>query len=274
MSQAVRPHNTRFCRRAGGPLYSRSRSFISPHLQEGVALVESLLTAENAIAFVTLTVLEIVLGIDNIVFIAILTGKLDASERNKARRAGLAAAMIMRILLLLCITWIMGLTSTLLTLRGHEVTGKDLILIAGGLFLLGKSTREIHDKLEGPPTDTTMGKTPASIGAAVGQIMVLDLVFSIDSVITAVGMARHLTVMIAAVVTAVGAMMVFASPVCDFVERHPTMKVLALSFLILIGVTLVAEGAGSHLNRGYIYFAMAFSFAVELLHMRIRKVAG
>ena len=233
-----------------------------------------LLTAENLIALLTLTSLEIVLGIDNIVFISILTGKLDPSVQNKARKLGLFLAMFMRIALLLGISWVMRLTSPIFSVLGHEVAGRDLILLLGGLFLIGKSTFEIHDNLEGPEEKHSVKKTAASFGSAIFQIMILDIVFSLDSVITAVGMARRVEVMIAAIVAAVGVMMIFAGVVGDFIHKHPTLKMLALSFLLLIGVMLVAEGFGRHIERGYIYFAMGFSLGVELLNMRVRKVSG
>jgi predicted tellurium resistance membrane protein TerC len=234
--------------------------------------VAELLTIESLIALVTLTSLEIVLGIDNIVFIAILTGKLDPSKQDKARRIGLALAMIMRILLLLAISWIMGLTAPLFAMFNHDVSGRDLILLLGGLFLIGKSTFEIHEKIEGHE-HSTEAKAVASFASVLVQIMLLDLVFSLDSVITAVGMAKHIPIMIAAVIIAVGVMMVFAGSVSRFVERHPTIKMLALSFLLLIGVMLLAEGFGQHIEKGYIYFAMAFSLFVELLNLRVRKVS-
>ncbi len=229
-----------------------------------------LFSLENLMALLTLTALEIVLGIDNIVFIAILTGKLDRGLRDRARRLGLFMAMFTRILLLLSITWIMRLVAPLFEVLGHTVTGRDIILLGGGLFLIAKATFEIHDKLEGPEPSAAGGKRAASFGSAIVQIMLLDVIFSLDSVITAVGMARSLAVMIAAIIAAVGVMLFFASGVSAFVERHPTMKMLALSFLLLIGVVLVAEGLGKHIDRGYIYFAMAFSFGVEMLNLRLR----
>jgi predicted tellurium resistance membrane protein TerC len=234
--------------------------------------MENLFTTENAIAFLTLSLLEIVLGIDNVVFIAILSAKLPAHQQSRARKVGLAAAMVMRILLLFGITWVMGLKKELFSVMEHSVSGKDLVLILGGLFLLAKATYEIHDKLEAPGGHERSAKAIASFGAAIAQIMMLDIVFSIDSVITAVGMANHIGVMIAAVITAVAVMMIFANPICNFIERHPTMKMLALSFLLLIGVMLVAEGFGAHVGKGYIYFAMGFSLGVELLNLRFRKV--
>jgi predicted tellurium resistance membrane protein TerC len=233
-----------------------------------------LFTLENLIALLTLTMLEIVLGIDNIVFIVILTGKLDPAKQPKARRLGLFAAMIMRILLLLGITWIMRLTQPLFEVLGQAFSGRDLILLAGGLFLIGKSTYEIHDKLEAESKPHSPGRTAASFGGAIFQIMLIDIVFSLDSVITAVGMANHVVIMIAAIVVAVVIMFIFVNTVSDFIERHPTFKVLALSFLLLVGVMLFAEGLGKHIAKGYIYFAMAFSLMVEILNMRIRKRSG
>ncbi|MHA7836745.1 MAG: TerC family protein [bacterium] len=232
--------------------------------------MEALFTVENAIALATLTSLEIVLGIDNIVFIAILTQKLPVEQQARARRIGLLGAMGMRIALLLAISWVMGLTAVLFSVLGHDFSGRDLILLIGGLFLVGKATWEIHDKLEGEEPVDAEPKT-ISLGAVLAQIVVLDAVFSLDSVITAVGMVRALEVMVTAVVIAIGVMLVFAEAISEFIERHPTMKMLALSFLILIGVMLVLDGFGTHVDKGYIYFAMAFSLAVELVNMRIRK---
>lgn len=227
-------------------------------------------TSENLVALLTLTALEIVLGIDNIIFISILTAKLKPEERPKARRIGLALAMIMRIGLLLALSWVMKLTNPLFGVAGHEISGRDLILLLGGAFLIAKSTWEIHDKLEGGEEHGKGGKA-ATFASILVQIILLDMVFSLDSVITAVGMASHIGVMIVAVVISVVVMLVFAGAVSDFVERHPTIKMLALSFLILIGVMLVAEGFGKHVEKGYVYFAMAFSLLVELLNMRFRK---
>jgi predicted tellurium resistance membrane protein TerC len=231
-------------------------------------------TAENLLALLTLSLLEIVLGIDNIVFLSILTGKLAPHERPRARRLGLFLAMFMRIGLLLALSWVMRLTDPLFGIAGHPISGRDLILLGGGLFLIAKATWEIHDKLEGSAHGDGPARKAATFGAVLFQILLLDLVFSLDSVITAVGMARAPWVMITAVVIAVGAMLVFAGSVSEFVERHPTVKMLALAFLILIGVMLVAEGFGQHVNKGYIYFAMAFSLGVEILNMRLRKVAS
>ncbi|HJO27578.1 MAG TPA: TerC family protein [Planctomycetota bacterium] len=234
--------------------------------------MNELLTPENGIALLTLTALEIVLGIDNIVFLSIITGGLPEEQRPLARRLGLALAMGMRILLLFAISWVMGLTAPIfhMELIDHTVTGRDLVLFGGGLFLLAKATVEIHKTLEGDDHGSH-GKTRASMFAVLVQIALLDAIFSLDSVITAVGMADEIAVMIVAVVLAVGAMMIFATPVAEFVERHPTVKMLALSFLILVGVLLTAEGLGREIEKGYIYFAMAFSFAVEMLNLRIRK---
>jgi len=230
-----------------------------------------ILTSENVIALLTLTGLEIVLGIDNIVFISILVGKLPAAQQENARRIGLLLAMGMRILLLLAISWVIGLTQPLFTVLGQELTGRDLVLLLGGLFLVAKATWEIHDKLEGEAHGPEGARAVAGFAAILTQIVLLDIVFSLDSVITAVGMAKHLEIMIAAVVIAVGVMMVFAGAIGEFIERHPTMKMLALSFLLLIGVVLVADGLGQHVSKGYIYFAMAFSLFVELINIRIRR---
>src|SRR5262245_142998 len=224
---------------------------------------------EIIVALITLTVLEIVLGIDNIIFISILAGKLPAEQQGRARRAGLAGAMLTRIGLLAALAWLIRLTAPLFEVLDRPFSGRDLILIAGGLFLLFKSTREIHEGLEGD-TGQAGTRVRASFASVVGQIMVLDIVFSLDSVITAVGMARHLWVMIAAVVLAVGVMMFAAAPISNFVHRHPTVKMLALSFLLMIGVALIADGLGQHIRKGYIYFAMGFSVMVEMLNLRVR----
>jgi predicted tellurium resistance membrane protein TerC len=216
--------------------------------------------------------LEIVLGIDNIVFISILAGKLPAQDRERARKTGLSLAMIIRILLLLSISWVMGLTRPLFALFGHAVSGRDLILLIGGLFLLAKSTHEIHNNLEGEDGHED-GRAAVSFGATIVQILLLDIVFSLDSVITAVGMADHVSIMIIAVVIAVGVMLVASGSISAFVERHPTVKMLALSFLLLIGVSLVADGFGQHIEKGYIYFAMGFSVFVEMINLRIRARA-
>ncbi len=227
------------------------------------------------IGFLTLTILEIVLGIDNIVFISILAGRLPQDQQKKAWQVGLSLALVMRIILLLSISWVMNLKTALFTLPGlnHDVTGKDLILLSGGLFLLYKSVKEIHHKLEGGDEGTSTGKV-TSFTAVIVQILALDLVFSLDSVITAVGMIAHVEVMIAAVIIAIIFMMIFAQPVSRFVNAHPSVKMLALAFLVMIGTMLVAEGAGQHIEKGYIYFAMAFSVAVELLNLRYSAKKG
>ena len=231
--------------------------------------MEWLAEPQTWIALATLTALEIVLGIDNIIFIALLAGKLPQSEQARARTLGLGLAMIIRILLLLSITWIMRLTTPLFTI-GQEISGRDLILIIGGLFLIAKSTFEIHDKLEGTEEHLNV-RGRVSFWGVIAQILILDIIFSLDSVITAVGMASHLSIMIAAVIIAVVFMMISSGPIAAFVNRHPTVKMLALSFLILIGVSLVAEGLDQHIPKGYIYFAMAFSVFVEMLNLRLRK---
>ncbi len=222
------------------------------------------------LALLTLTALEIVLGIDNIIFISILTGKLPENQRPKAQKMGLGLAMITRLLLLLSLSWIMKLTNPLFHLLGHGISGRDIILIVGGLFLLAKSTMEIHDKLEGEEHHANAGKGGISFGSVLIQIMFLDIIFSLDSVITAVGMARQLGVMVTAVIISVGIMMFFAGAVSRFVDNHPTVKVLALSFLLMIGVALVADGLSFHIPKGYIYFAMAFSVFVEMINIRVR----
>jgi predicted tellurium resistance membrane protein TerC len=234
-------------------------------------MMESLSNPQVWIALATLTVLEIVLGIDNIIFISILSGKLPSEQQPRARRLGLLAAMVMRVLLLMSLAWIIRLTEPWFTVVGQEISGRDFILIVGGLFLIGKSTYEIHDKLEGEEGHASK-KVPTSFASVISQIMVLDLVFSLDSVITAVGMAEDLWVMIAAVVIAVVIMMISADPISNFVHKHPTVKMLALSFLLLIGVSLLAEGFDQHISKGYIYFAMGFSVFVEMINLRLRKV--
>ena len=236
--------------------------------------MQELFTAQALIALVTLTVLEIVLGIDNIVFISILVGKLPAAQQPRARTIGLGLAMGMRILLLLSITWIMRLTTPLFEVFGQEISGRDLILGIGGLFLIWKATLEIHERLEGPEEHRQIVPKTATFSGVLVQIALLDLVFSLDSVITAVGMAEQIAVMVAAVILAVGFMMFTAGTVSAFVDRHPTIKMLALSFLLLIGVTLIAESFDRHIPKGYIYFAMAFSVLVEMLNLRASKVAA
>jgi predicted tellurium resistance membrane protein TerC len=232
--------------------------------------MEWILDPQMWIALITLTALEIVLGIDNVVFISIVAGKLPVKSQKKARLVGLALAMIMRVLLLLSLSWIMGLTEPLFAIGNLEVSGRALILIGGGLFLLAKSTREIHHRIEGGDEHGTEAIRP-SFSAVLLQIVLLDAVFSLDSVITAVGMVDEIAVMVVAVILAVAVMMIFAEPVSRFIDRHPTMKMLALSFLLLIGVNLIAEGVGFHIPKGYTYFAMGFSLLVEMLNLKIRK---
>jgi predicted tellurium resistance membrane protein TerC len=234
---------------------------------------EWLAQPETWVALATLTALELVLGIDNIVFISILSGRLPPEQRSRARRVGLTLALGMRILLLLTLAWIVRLTAPLFTLLGNEISGRDLILLGGGLFLLAKGTHEIHAKLEGEVGERALPSAPSFAGV-LAQIALLDMVFSLDSVITAVGMANRIEVMVAAVVLAVLLMLVAATSVSEFVERHPTVKMLALSFLLLIGVTLIADGLGHHVPKGYVYFAMAFSFGVEMLNLRLRRVSA
>lgn len=225
------------------------------------------------IAFGTLTVLELVLGIDNVIFISILSGKLPQEQQAKARYIGLSLALIMRVILLFSLSWVMSLTFPLFTVYGQAVSGRDLILLLGGLFLIAKSTHEIHGSLEGEEGHE-LKKVYSSFSSVIVQITLLDIVFSLDSVITAIGMVSQVWIMIAAVVISIIAMMLFAGPIGDFVHRHPTIKMLALAFLLLIGVTLIAEGLHQHIPKGYIYFAMAFSVLVEFLNMRLRKKAA
>ncbi len=230
------------------------------------------LNPELWIALATLTALELVLGIDNIIFISILAGKLPPEQRDKARKLGIALAAITRLGLLLTIAWIVGLTAPLFSVWGHEFSWRDLILIGGGLFLIAKATLEIHHKLEGASESVTPGKAVgASFTSVIAQIMVLDIVFSLDSIITAVGMVDERWVMVAAILISIVFMLMFARPIGDFVERHPTVKVLALSFLIMIGLVLIADGFGQHIGKGYIYTAMAFSVFVEMINLWIRK---
>jgi predicted tellurium resistance membrane protein TerC len=224
-------------------------------------------------ALATLTGLEIVLGIDNIIFISILVSKLPEHQQPRARTLGLALAMIMRVILLVFLTWIMGLTKPMFTLLGNEISGRDIILIAGGLFLLAKSTLEIHDKLEGKEGRASE-RVPSSYAGVLTQIILLDVVFSLDSVITAIGMANQLFIMITAVVIAVIFMMLASGSISQFVEKRPTIKVLALSFLLLIGIALIADGLDLHIPKGYIYFAMAFSIFVEMINLRVRRVSS
>jgi predicted tellurium resistance membrane protein TerC len=229
---------------------------------------------ENWTALVTLTVLEVILGIDNIVFISILAGKLPARQQARARTLGLALAMITRVLLLLSLTWIMRLTAPMFAVFGRDISGRDLILLIGGVFLIWKSVHEIDQRLEGASAIERTARGAATMGGVLMQIALLDIVFSLDSVITAVGMANQVAIMIAAIMLAVGFMIFAAGPVSAFVERHPTVKMLALSFLLLIGVTLIAEGLGQHISKGYVCFAMAFSVFVEALNLRAHRGRG
>ncbi len=230
-----------------------------------------LLTLDAAAALLTLTVLELVLGVDNVVLIAIVTDRLDRRRQRLARRLGLLAAMVMRIALLLGAAWLMGLTSPLLTLLGREVSAKDLVLLAGGAFLIFKATQELHSMLEGPSREEKAPRA-ASVGLAVAQIALFDVVFSIDSVLTAVGMTRHVPIMVVAIVLAVLAMLFFAELLAAFIKAHPTTKALALAFMLLVGVLLVADGLGRHVPRGYVYFALGFSVFVEAVNIRVRAV--
>jgi len=233
--------------------------------------MEFLFSAESWAALLTLTLLEIVLGIDNIVFISILSGKLPEHQRQRARTLGLALAMGTRILLLLSLTWIMRLTRPFFTIGPQEVSGRDLILLIGGLFLLWKSTHEIHERLEGAAEAVRKAGKANTMASVLTQIALLDIIFSLDSVITAVGMANQIAVMVAAIVIAVGIMMLASRPLGEFVESHPTIKILALSFLLLIGMALIAEGFHQHIPKGYIYFAMGFSVFVEMLNLRAHR---
>jgi predicted tellurium resistance membrane protein TerC len=232
-------------------------------------MIDWLSNPQTWIALVTLTSLEIVLGVDNVIFISILAGKLPKAQQPRARRLGLFLAMFMRIALLFSLSWLIRLTAPIFGVLGHEFSGRDLILLVGGLFLIGKSTFEIHEKLEGEEGHES-ARVAASFASVIIQVMLLDIVFSLDSVITAVGMANDLVVMVAAVVLSVCVMMVSATGVASFVDRHPTVKMLALSFLLLIGVSLVADGMGQHIPKGYIYFSMAFSVFVEMINLRVR----
>lgn len=227
-------------------------------------------TADALIALVTLTAMEIVLGIDNVVFISILAGRLPAVQQQRARRVGLSLALVIRIGLLFAITWVMGLTTPLFGVLGHGFSGRDLILLLGGLFLIYKATTEIYEKLEVHQTEAAVAASRGAFSAVIAQILIMDIVFSLDSVITAVGMANEIIVMVTAMVLAVAVMLVTARSISDFVDRHPSVKILALSFLLLIGVTLVAEGVGRHFEKGFIYSAMAFSLLVEMLNLRYR----
>ena len=235
--------------------------------------MDTFFTFSGLVALITLTFLEIVLGVDNVIFISILSSKLPAAQQGPARRVGLLAAMGMRLLLLLSIVWVIRLTAPLFYILGRPISGRDLILIGGGLFLFAKATIEIHQRLEGEEGRSSARVRP-SFAAVITQIMALDIVFSLDSVITAVGMASEISIMVTAVILAVGVMMLSAGPISSFVNRHPTVKVLALSFLLLIGVSLVGDGLGMHIPKGYIYFAMGFSVFVELINVRIRRVTA
>jgi|KBSMisStaDraftv2_1062788.scaffolds.fasta_scaffold11398_3 predicted tellurium resistance membrane protein TerC len=235
--------------------------------------MDAFLTSQGLLALTTLTFLEIVLGVDNVIFISILSGKLPASQQRSARRTGLLAAMVMRIALLVSIAWIVRLTQPLFTILSQAISGRDLILIIGGLFLIGKATLEIHERLEGE-THHAEARVAPSFSAVIAQIMLLDIVFSLDSVITAVGMADDVSIMVTAVVLSVAIMMFSAEPISHFVSVHPTIKVLALSFLLLIGVSLVGDGLDMHVPKGYIYFAMGFSVFVEMINLRVRGSAS
>ncbi|MDO2948869.1 TerC family protein [Aeromonas simiae] len=238
-------------------------------------MFEWILDPSAWIALATLTLLEIVLGIDNIIFISILVGRLPAAQRQRARVIGLGLAMGTRILLLLSLAWVMRLTEPLFTVLGEEISGRDLILLVGGLFLIAKSTHEIHQSMEGGEEgESGLAKAGAGFVSTLIQIAILDIVFSLDSVITAVGMADHVPVMVMAIVIAVGIMMFAAKPIGDFVDLHPTLKMLALSFLVLVGFALMAEGLDLHIPKGYIYFAMAFSLTVEMINIRLRGHLG
>ena len=234
----------------------------------------ALLSPEGLVSLVSLTVMEIVLGIDNVLLVAILSQKVKPEHRARVRRLGIGLALVLRIGLLFGLTWLMGLTRTLFTVMGNDFSGRDLVLLVGGLFLIYKATTELYEKVEGTSEEEekeAADRKPAGSVATVFQILALDVVFSLDSVITAVGMARAIIVMMAAMIIAVGVMFAFAGVVSEFVNRHPTMKILALSFLLLIGVLLTADAFGKHINRGYVYFAMAFSLTIELINMRVRK---
>ena len=234
--------------------------------------MDALFTSSGLLALITLTFLEIVLGVDNVIFISILSSKLPGPQQAPARRTGLLAAMGMRILLLFSVVWIIRLTAPIFYILGRPISGRDLILTGGGLFLLAKATMEIHERLEGEEGYSSARVTP-SFSAVIIQIAVLDIVFSLDSVITAVGMAEETSIIVTAVILAVGVMMLSARPISSFVNRHPTVKILALSFLLLIGVSLIGEGLSMHIPKGYIYFAMCFSVFVEVINLRIRRLA-
>ena len=234
-------------------------------------MIESLANPEIWVALATLTALELVLGIDNIIFISILASRLPAGQRGRARRVGIMLAAVTRLALLFAIAWIIGLTAPLFSLFGHVFSWRDLILVGGGLFLIGKATHEIHQKLEGATEHVGPGSAAATFGSVIAQIMLLDVVFSLDSIITAVGMVDERWVMVTAIVVSIVFMLAFARPISEFVEKHPTVKVLALSFLLMIGLVLIADGFGLHIPKGYIYAAMAFSVFVEMINLWIRK---
>ena len=237
-------------------------------------MIEIFSNPENLVALAALAGLEIVLGIDNVVFIAILVAKLPEKQQAFAYRLGLAGALVTRVLLLFALSFLMGLTKPLFSVIGHEMTGRNLILLFGGLFLIGKSSHEIYEKVESGEAEANAQKGGASLVGIIIQIMIMDIIFSLDSVITAIGMVENITIMVVAIVIAMVVMLVFAKSIGDFVNRHPSMKILALAFLMLIGVLLTAEGLGQHVSKGYIYFAMGFALLVELVNMRFRKKRG
>ena len=233
--------------------------------------MDNLFSIGSLIPFLTLTALELILGIDNVIFISILSSKLPKEKQHRARTIGLGLAVITRIFLLLSISWVIGLTTPIFSLFSLDISGRNIILLIGGLFLIAKSTHEIHQKLEADEEVTTTSKVPTKFLNVIVQILLLDIIFSLDSVITAVGMVSNVNIMIAAVITSTFVMIYTAGPISNFVERHPTVKILALSFLLLIGVTLLAEGLNQHISKGYIYFSMAFSFFVEIINIRMKK---
>ena len=235
-------------------------------------MIELFLDPHTWVALATLTALEIVLGIDNVVFISILAGKLPPEDRDRARKLGLLAALVSRLLLLFSLVWLAHLTAPLFSVSGQEFSGRDLVLIVGGLFLIYKATHEIHEKLEGPQGDA-VAAVAANFAAVIGQIMVIDIVFSLDSIVTAVGMVDHISIMVAAILISVGFMLLYSKPISEFVNRHPTVKMLALGFLLIIGIALIADGLGFHIPKGYIYGSMAFAVFIEMLNLRLSKKA-
>ena len=235
-------------------------------------MFELLADPHNWIALATLTALEIVLGIDNVVFISILAGKLPPEQRDRARKLGLMAALLSRLVLLFSLVWLAHLTAPLFAVGAHQISGRDLVLIVGGMFLIYKATHEIHEKLEGPQGDAVAAIAP-TFAAVIGQIMIIDIVFSLDSIITAVGMVDHVSIMVAAILISVGFMLLFAGPISEFVNRHPTVKMLALGFLLIIGIALIADGLDFHIPKGYIYGSMAFAVFIEVLNLRSSKKA-